>query len=198
LESDSNGNNLQQLFVEPDNLYFGSLKPGEGCRAVLKITGGPAEVINHNDRLQITPSNIGVEDIICHVELLAGSAGELLWDTISVKSQSCEISVIITARWEGFPVQTGGTVLIDERIPSGEQKIIKPTLRPWIGRQCSYCHKNFAYNSDNHEWEQCKCNSYQKLLKISAWIFEELRYGIKEVPTFVKETYNVILGKENW
>lgn len=193
--------------VEPENIYFGSLKPGTGGNATLKVTGGPVDVVTHNDHLKVIPSNVGADGAQIQVELLPGSAGELIWDDITLKSEFSEIAVVVTAWWEGFPVPEATVskpTVVVPTVEAGQPPALTETPeylskpRPWVGKRCARCHKNFAYNSNNHDWEQCKCNWYQIAVNMSIRIMNELRYGIKDFPAFAKETWNVILGKEKW
>ncbi len=205
LETEIISSNHLPLKVEPENIYFGSLKPGNGGNAALRVSGGPGDILVHNDRLKVMPSSFGNEDTEIQVELLAGSAGELIWDNIVLKGQGGEIAVLITARWEGFapePVVNKPLVIApavevnDASILSGTQ--VSPSVRPWIGRRCSRCHKNFAYDANVHDWEQCRCNWYQMAINMSLHIIKELRYGIKDLPSYIEELWRVILGKEKW
>jgi hypothetical protein len=202
LESEIKSGNHSPLKVEPENIYFGSLKPGKGGNMPLKVTGGPGEVVIHNDRLKVTPSNFGNEDTEIQVELLGGPAGELMWDNIVFKGEIGEVSVLVTARWEGFPSPETPAIIApaielnEAPALSGTQELT--VRRPWVGRKCMRCHKNFSYDANVHNWEQCHCNWYQIAINISLRIIDELRYGIKDFPSFAKETWNVILGKEKW
>lgn len=207
LEPEIKSENLLPIRVEPDNIYFGFLKPGNGGNVSLKVTGGPGNVVIRNNRLKVTPSSFGPESAEIQVELLAGSAGELIWNTIIFKSDTEEIEVLVTALWEGFPASDAIANRPIASIPdvevSGPSSLVKTqqwttTPRQWGGRRCTRCHKNFTYDTNVHEWEQCRCNLYQMALNMSIRILNELRYGIKDFPSFAKETWNIILGKEKW
>ncbi|QYY58447.1 hypothetical protein [Dehalococcoides mccartyi] len=207
MESETELGNHSTIRVEPENIYFGLLKPGNGGNVSLKVTGGPGNVVIQNDRFKVTPTNFGAEGAEIQVELQAGSAGELIWDNIVIKSQIEKIEVLVTALWEGFPASDVTASRSTATIPDAEVNetpiLVKTqqwitTPRPWVGRRCTRCHKNFAYDPNTHEWEQCQCNMYQIALNMSVRIINELRYGIKDFPSFAKETWNIILGKEKW
>jgi len=161
------------LKVEPENIDFGCLKPGEGGNVTLKVCGGPGDVLVHTDQLKIVPINFGIENSELQVTLLAGSAGELIWDNIVVKGENGELSLLVTARWE-----EKDTI---EAPPTPPPQPVSPQVqekRGWKGRKCSRCGKNFAY-LDLGSWEQCHCTWYQVGINTSSRIIKELRYGIK-------------------
>ena len=194
------------LRIEPSNVDFGLLKPGEGGSVVLKVSGGLGDVLLNCDQLEVMPSSFGHEDAEIRVTLLASPGGELIWHNIVLKGRSDEVAVLVTARWEGLlvpeaapskpPALAPAATANETSTLSGTQ--ISPSVRPWTGRRCARCHKNFAYDANVHDWEQCRCNWYQIAINLSLRIINELRYGIKDFPSFAKETWNVILGKEKW
>jgi len=196
------------LKSEPENVDFGCLKPGEGGNVALRVSGGPGDVLVHCNQLKVMPSNFDSEDTDIQVTLLASPGGELIWDNIVLKGQGGEIAVLVTARWEGFapepvvikPLEITPVVAAEQTsIVSGTP--ITSSERPWEdrkGRRCSHCHKNFAYDASVHEWEECRCNWLQMLVNMGTLITKELRLGIKEFPSYMKELWNVVLGKEKW
>jgi len=198
-------NNNLPLKVEPEYIYFGSLKPRDCGNAVLKVTGGPGDIVVHSDRLILTPSHFGDENTEIKVSTLPGSAGELIWDDIILKSNSGEIGVLITARWEGLsqedviskPLPIGSSTK-DKELLTMFKTNVSQSVRPWTGRRCSKCQRNFAYDENIHDWERCTCNGYKMVLNISSYIVKELRQGVKYIPSYLQEIWNVILGKEKW
>ena len=171
MESEITDNRHSQFKVEPGNIYFGSLKPNNGKNAVLKVTGGPGDVLVYNDRFKVTPSSFGKEDTEIQVSLIAGSAGELIWDNIVFRGPSSEITVLVTALWEGFAPE-----LVPEPFTPISGTQISTSERPWKGRKCSQCDKNFAYDTNVHEWEHCTCNWYQKVIVKIRRVIRGLRY----------------------
>jgi hypothetical protein len=170
LESEIKYDNHSPLKVEPGNIYFGSLKPNTGKNAVLKVTGGPGDVLVYNDRFKVTPSSFGKEDTEIQVALIAGSAGELIWDNIVFRGQSTEITVLVTALWEGFAPETD--IIKPEPFPPIGGTQIPTSERPWKGRRCLHCNKNIAYDTNVHEWKQCTCNWYQKVINRSLRVIK--------------------------
>jgi len=205
LELEIKSSNHQPLKVEPENIYFDLLKQGKSGNAALKVTGGPGEVVIQNDRLKVTPTNFGNEDTEIQINLLAGSAGELIWDNIIFKGEASEIAVLVTARWEGFPtpeatsskpVGINSTIEVtDHPSPIGTQDLVS-WPRPWVGRRCSRCHKNFVYDASTHDWEQCHCNWYKLSVNMSKRITNDLRLGLREFPSYLEEIWRMVIGKE--
>ncbi|OGO20909.1 MAG: hypothetical protein A2144_04430 [Chloroflexi bacterium RBG_16_50_9] len=206
MDTENTSHNPPSLKVESDYIDFGCLKPGEGGTMALRVSGGPGDVLVNCDQLKVMPSSFGSDDAEIQVTLLASLGGELVWDNIVLKGQSDEVAVLVTARWEGFAVP--------EAVPNKPLTLIPPVTtneaptiigtpilsseRPWTGRRCSRCYKNFAYDASVHDWEQCKCNWLQMLINIGTQIIRELRLGIKEFPSYIQELWNVVLGKEKW
>lgn len=177
---------------EPETIDFGCLKPGEGGNITLKVCGGPADVMTHTDRLQIVPSNFGTEDSEAQVTLLPGSAGDLIWDNVILRGDNGEVLILVTARWEEQEVIEATPT------PPAQQTVLEvQEERRWKGRRCSRCGKNFAY-LESGEWEQCNCTWYEIIINMSSSIIRELRYGIKDLPSYMQELWRVILGKEKW
>lgn len=205
MDTENTSQNPPSLKVESDYIDFGCLKPSEGRSAALRVSGGPGEILVHCDQLDVTPLDFGVEDTEINVTLLASPGGELIWDNIVFKGQGGEIAVLVTARWEGLapepvisrPPATAPAVVTDQAAILSETSI-SSLERPWTGRRCSRCHKNFAYDSNIHTWEQCRCNWLQMLVNIGTQLIKELCLGIRDIPSDVQEVWNVVLGKEKW
>lgn len=205
MDTENTSQNPPPLKVESDYIDYGCLKPSEGGSAALRVSGGPGEILVHCAQLEVTPSNFGSENTELHVVLLPSPGGELVWDNIVLKGQGSEIAVLVTARWEGFapdpmaskppPIAPAVPVI---RASTLDETSISSSERPWLGRRCSRCNKNFAYDASVHEWEECRCNWLQMLVNMVTHITKELRSGIKEFPSYMQELWNVVLGKEKW
>ena len=91
------------LIVVPRSINFGSLKPGEGANATLKVRGKLVKAIVRNNRLKATSLNRGSENSLVKVQLLAGSAGESLQDNILLQGERGEVKVPVAAQWEKEP-----------------------------------------------------------------------------------------------
>ena len=205
MDTENTSQNPPSIKVESDYIDFGCLKPGEGGNVVLRVSGGPGDVLVHCNQLKVTPSNFDSEDTEIQVTLLASPGGELIWDNIVLKGHGGEIAVLVTARWEGFAPETVvikppaliPPVAINEA-PTIIRTPISSSERPWTGRRCSHCHKNFSYDASAHEWERCRCNWLQMVVNMSSYILKELRCGIKDFPSDIEELWRVIIGKEKW
>jgi len=204
LESEILSNDHIQLKVEPKSIIIGPLKPGNCGNATLMVTGGPGNILVHNDRLILTPTHFGDENAEIQVTTSPGSPGELIWDDIIVKGDRSEVTLIVTARWEGLSQEE----VISNPLPTGPAPQDKKSfavfgtnvaeVRPWTGRRCSKCQRNFAYDADTHDWEHCTCSGYQIVINMSGYIVQELRHGIKYIPSYIQEVWNVMFGKEKW
>ena len=205
VDTENTSENTSSLKVESDYIDFGCLKPGEGVNTILGVSGGPGEVLVHCDQLDVTPCNFDYEDTKLNVVLKPSSGGELIWSNILFKSQDSEIEVLVIARWEGTAPEpmvnkqptTSPTMAIDTSSSKNISSFSR-SERPRKGRSCPHCHKNFAYDSSTHQWEECTCNQIQIMMNVSSYIFRELRCGIKEFPSYIREIWQVIIGKENW
>lgn len=208
------------LSVEPHGIDFGCLKPGEGANATLRVSGGPSQAIVHNDRLRITPSKFGSENIEVQLTLLGGSAGELIWDDIVLQGDNGELKVLVTARWgiatgyerEVKPVTEPEPVPMREPMPpkplSGrKEKEIQETepgvseseieKRTFRGRTCRWCGKNIHYDSDSQSWKPCKtCRGAHIPIFVLLRISKEFHLGLKEVHASMAEIWDTLLGKE--
>jgi len=191
---------LKNILVQPENINYGCLKPGENATATLRVSGGSGKVVVNSDHLKVTPLSFSAENNELQVVLLAGSAGELIWDSITLQSETNEVKVPVTARWEEHLLQisTGS----EERLPQSSDKQSEAReldlTRTFKGKSCARCGKNFAYDINTGAWEQCSCTWYQKLVNMSSYRTKELRLGIKDLPSIFKETWQVLFGKEKW
>jgi hypothetical protein len=91
------------LIVEPQNINFGCLKPGEGANATLRVSGGSVKVIVRNNRFKVILLDLGSGNSLVKVQLLAGSAGESLQDNVLLQGERGELKVLVTAQWEKEP-----------------------------------------------------------------------------------------------
>lgn len=91
------------LIVEPRSINFGSLKPGEGANATLKVSGQLLKVTVRDSRLKVTLLDRGSGNSLVKVQLLGGSAGESLQDSVVLQGERGELRVPVTAQWEKEP-----------------------------------------------------------------------------------------------
>ena len=191
MDVENSSNNQSSLKVTPENINFGSLKPGEGGNVGLTVSGGPGEVLVRNNQINVAPSTFGKEDIVLQITLSPGATGELLWDNIMVTGVTEQLSVLITARWEEQPTKELVAVQTSPRLLPKYQ-----SNREWKGRRCSRCNKNFGYNTNIGKWEQCNCNFYERSVNMSKRTITDLRLGISEIPSYLREIWMMVLGKE--
>jgi len=220
MENELNGaeSEVDPLVVKPQSIDFGSLSHGQGATVTLNIRGGPGNVAFSSDHFRVTPTSFTHDGSDVEITLLGGSSGELVWDEIVLQTDAQEIRVPVTARWEvrelerlvDTPAQIPVTTRREVREPdrpidtTTQAPIIQQTKarahskdqRTFKGRVCSRCGKNFAYDENAGAWEQCSCNWYQMLVNMSTHLITELRLGIKYLPSALKETWYVLLGKE--
>jgi len=91
------------LIVEPRSINFGSLKPGEGASATLKVSGQLLKVTVRDSRLKVTLLDRGSGNNLVKVQLLAGSAGESLQDSVVLQGERGESRVLVKAQWGKEP-----------------------------------------------------------------------------------------------
>jgi hypothetical protein len=187
------------LDIEPSSIDFGSLSPGQGATITINIHGGPGNVSVHSDQLKVSPLQWDEDQSNLDVTLMGGSSGELLWDEVALQINNQKYIVPVTARWKE---QLGETQIsytpeaIEAQIPKATNH--SKDDRTFRGKSCSFCGRNFSYNIDCGSWEQCTCSWYQKVWNISSHTYKELRYGVKDIPTYLQELWRVLLGKEKW
>jgi len=187
------------LVVKPQSIDFGSLSHGQGATVMLNVRGGPGNVTFSSDHFKVAPTSFAPEGGDIEITLLGGSSGELIWDDIVLQTDVQEIRIPVTARWEvrelERPVDTAAEATVIQRTEAEAPPKEKRTFK---GRACSRCGKNFAYDTNSMSWEECTCNWYQVIRNMSMRIFKDLRYGAKELPTYLQEMWHIILGKEKW
>jgi len=91
------------LIVEPQTIDFGCLKPGDGANATLKVSGQLLKVTVRNSQLKVTFLDRGSGNSLVKVQLLAGSAGASLQDSILLRGERGELRVPVGAQWEKEP-----------------------------------------------------------------------------------------------
>jgi len=187
------------LTITPQSIDFGSLSHGQGATVTLNIRGGPGEVTVFSDHCKVAPTSFASEGGDIEITLLGGSSGELVWDDIVLKTDAQEIRVPVTARWElpelERPVDTNAEPAVAQ---PAEIKTPLKEERTFKGRACPRCGRNFAYDTNSMSWEECTCSWYEVIRNMSVRIYRDLRYGVKELPSYVQEIWRIIIGKEKW
>ena len=188
------------LKTDPGSIDFGNLSPGEEASVTLSVYGGPGKVSAHSDQLRVSPTQWQEEQSCLEITLLGGSPDELIWDELILQSDNQELRVPVTARWTVRIVETPISETIEPNVmlQSQEVKTISREERTFKGKYCSLCGRNFSYKIDSGSWEQCTCSFYQKVWNISSHTYKELRYGAKDIPSYLQELWRVLLGKEKW
>ncbi len=185
------------LRYEPQGIDFGDISPGKGASATLNVHGGPGKVSVRSDQIKALPTTFECGNNVLEITLLAGVSGELIWDEIILETDTQDYKVPVTARWIE---QTTETTLE----PSTEAALALPKEsvkslreeRTFKAKSCSLCGKNFGYSIDSGSWEQCTCTKYEMVKNMSSRIVRELRYGAKDLPSYLQELWNFILGRE--
>lgn len=187
------------LVFEPQSFDFGILSSGQEATATLKVHGGSGSVNFSSDHFKIAPTSFTPEGNDIEITILGGSSGELIWDDIVLKTDAQEIRIPVTARWGvrelEKPVHTATESPV---IQEAEPRVRPKEKRTYKGRACLRCGKNFAYDIDSMSWEECTCNWYQLTRNLSERVYRDLRFGVKEFPSYVQEIWRIIMGKEKW
>lgn len=187
------------LRADPQSIDFGNLSPGQGASFTLKVQGGPGKVSVRSDQLKVSPLQWQEEASTLEITLSGCSPGELIWDEVALQMDNQELRVPVTARWLEHAVETPISEPIEAVVAQrpGAARISKEE-RTFRGKSCSLCGRNFGYDIDSGAWEQCRCTRYQMVVNMSSRIVRELRYGAKDLPSYLQELWRVILGKEKW
>jgi hypothetical protein len=187
------------LKSEPQSIDFGSLIPGKGASVTFNVHGGPGKVSIRSDQLKASPATFENGDNILEITLLPGVSGELIWDEFILQTNNEACRVPVTARWTERTAETALEQNIEPAIaPTEELGRSSKEERTFIGKSCSLCGRNFGYNVDSGSWERCTCTWYQMVRNMSSRIIKDLRYGAKDIPSYLQELWRVILGKEKW
>ena len=201
------------LWVEPQGIDFGSLKPGYEASATLKVVGGPGQVMVHSDRLRVTPVSFGLESTELQLMLLAGSAGELMWVDVLLRGNAGELKVLVTARWEelSVPMPEPEQVSVLEPIPARpppvegeEEQEPEPTLtenegekRTFKGKTCRWCGRNIHYDTNSRSWKPCRtCQGARIPMGVILRLSREFYLGAKELRPALMEIWETLIGKE--
>jgi hypothetical protein len=202
------------LRAEPQGIDFGNLKPGHGASAALKVAGGPGQVMVHSDRLIVTPVSFGLESTELQLTLIAGSAGELMWDDVLLQGNAGELKVLVTARWEELSTSTPEPepVSVPQPMPAKplppvqgekEQKP-KPELneddrkkRTFKGKTCRWCGRNIHYDTNSRSWKACKtCQGVRIPVGVMLRLSREFYLGTKELRPALTEIWETLIGRE--
>lgn len=185
------------LEIEPQSIDYGCLTSGQEVTAELNVSGGPGKVSVGCDQVIISPTSFDQGEHTLKITLLGGRSGELICDEITLTTDAQELKVPVTARWANIIVQTPSSENIESATPHPSEKVQNSgEHRTFIGKSCALCGKNFCYYSNSGTWEQCNCNVAQKTINITRRIIIDLRMGAKEIPSYLEETWRLILGKE--
>lgn len=185
------------LEIKPQNINYGCLSPGQETMVMLNVSGGPGKVTFSSPQLSVSPTSFECGDHKLEITLSGGHSGELMWDEITLVTETQTLTVPVIARWNGIASQ----ILLSENIESAttkhaEEKRGSGEQRTFKGKSCSLCGRNFSYDSGKGTWEQCECNWYHKGVNVSKRIIIDLKSGRKELPIYLKETWRLVIGKE--
>lgn len=206
MNTEGDSRSTSPLKAEPERIDFGCLEPGEEASTILKVTGGPSKVVASNDQLKVTPLSIDSENNELQVMLLGGSAGELIWDNIVLQGEKDELEVLVTARWEEHPLQISSS--LGDKVttfPSGGGEVTTPSpsalppVRTFKGRKCWVCGRNIRYDSKTGIWlEHKNCKGIRAIGPFIMRSYREVYEGRKDLVSYLKELWNIIIGKEKW
>jgi len=162
-------------------------------------------VVN-SDHLKVTPLSFDTENNELQVVLLAGSAGELIWDYIVLQSEKDELRVLVTARWEQYPPQISYS--LDGKLTASPSEVdvtstpdldTLPLERTFKGRTCWVCGRNICYDSKTGVWlEHKNCQGVRAVGHFIMSLCREVYEGRKYLVSSLKLTWDIIIGKEKW
>jgi len=90
--------------VSREALGFGELKPGQGTQETFTVSGGPGQVKIGSDVVTVEPETFGPNETTLTVIVKAGVDGQVLWDALTLESETENVNVDLTARWTTLPV----------------------------------------------------------------------------------------------
>ena len=185
------------LEIKPLSIDYGCLSPGQQATAMLNVSGGPGKVSFSSSQLSVSPTSFECGDQKLEITLMGGVFGELIWEEIILETDTQEIRVPITARWIKITTPASISENSESLVPKHKEGTqTSEEHRTFKGKSCSLCGRNFSYYSNSGTWEQCKCNWYQMAINIGKRIIIDLRSGAKEIPSYLEETWRMVLGKE--
>jgi hypothetical protein len=92
------------LKVEPQFVDFGNLQIGERAEPrMITVSGGPIIKAISGSRIKVTLLDAGHAKTLVRVELIEGTAGEILKDEIILRSNTGELRVSVAAHWAAEP-----------------------------------------------------------------------------------------------
>src|SRR5260370_29110953 len=116
---------VQQLRVNPANLDFGILAPGQSATGEIDIQGGTGRVLVESDQLRVMPLQFGHGTTCVRVEAKPLRGG-LLWTAIKLVTSGETLEVPVRAQWTDTsisiraassvptPTSITGTLAIDQ------------------------------------------------------------------------------------
>ena len=119
--------------VSPTAVGFGELQPGEGAQATLKVSGGAGWVTVGSDMVAVEPKLFGPEETTLTITVKGGVAGQVLWSSLILESNTEKVEVPITARWHApsvEPSEETGAVELEASQPLNVQP--EPSKRTWV------------------------------------------------------------------
>lgn len=207
LKGDVEGFVTKTLFVD-----FGHLRAHEDAQKTLILLENIDSVASENTKLNFTLSKTNHEEQAVKISVKGAASGEMLWDEAILNGEGTKIRMIILAYWDendstDKPGQKVGTktniveqgvtkptLFIEEKLKP-QESIKKDISRTFRGRKCETCNKNFNYDETISDWENCNCRWYEKIVNILRNYYREVRSGYREIPSFLKEVWELILGK---
>lgn len=91
------------MTVEPKTVDFGCLKMDDGANTTLQVSGEPVVDVLAGKRFKVILKPSESDKTLIKLQLMKGMPGESIREEIVFRGNTCEVNVIIMARWENPP-----------------------------------------------------------------------------------------------
>ena len=203
------------ISARPPIIDFGCLQPGTSSCITIRIEGGPAKATINNERIQVTPSEIGEEPTDIEVTINAGSTCDLIWDTLHIHGDKVELEIPIIGWWDekfemlapeeslparrkkrklSSPVPKPPPPIVPE-VPDKTQESSKPQKgdRTYVAKSCPLCGRNLHYDSNEKAWLKCEnCKGLHTIGSMLSRIGREIGSG-RSAPLTINEKWFITL-----
>jgi hypothetical protein len=131
------------LCVEPEQVKFDNVKPGEEINTTLKVTGGVVKEITASSRLKLNLIRSSDGSNLIKITVIGTKAGESFTDYVFIRSDKGDLRVPVTISVQQTPMNEccecakhSNDLIPVSRLYDIRLKISLPAYRQYICRQC--------------------------------------------------------------
>ncbi len=182
------------------SINLGLLKPGENAYTTFSVYGGPGNLVINNDRIKADPLIFNGEITKINLKIEGGAEDEIIWDNIIVQYEDHQEALSIIASWTNkIEIPASNPIETNPALSAFVPRVIAGSSdRLFSGRKCKLCGRYFSYDPITQLWETCSCTKYEKIKNTCLHFLKESKPDIKELRSYIKETWDIIVGKEKW